>query len=179
MEEKAIWHGQPNPKNTRTKFDFLFIPLSLFIFCAGIFWRIALTYASFPLKSLSYALVLLGIYLLFIRNSSKKRRRKKLSYEMTEKDIIIVQTLKKDLSIRTLAFENIKYVGYSIRKNGEGTIYFNFPKTNKDLVKFVFMNGGLFRFEDNLFIFFEIDDVEDTLAFLKTKTLDGTIYEEI
>lgn len=176
---KPIWTGQPDTKHIRTKYDWLFIPLSWFILIIAIFWRVALKDAAVPLQIFSYILMLFSVYCLFFRNHFKKKRRRKLSYEVTEEDITIILTKKKDISVRQLALENIHYIGYSVRKDGSGTLYFNFPKTYKDILMMIFANSGIGRFDEKFFAFFELDDTEAFLAFMKDKLPSDVIYEKL
>lgn len=176
---KPIWTGQPDTKHIRTKYDWLFIPLSWFILIIAIFWRVALKDAAVPLQIFSYILMLFSVYCLFFRNHFKKKRRRKLSYEVTEEDITIILTKKKDISVRQLALENIHYIGYSVRKDGSGTLYFNFPKTYKDILMMIFANSGIGHFDEKFFAFFELDDTEAFLAFMKDKLPPDVIYEKL
>lgn len=176
---KTIWNGQPDTKHNHTKYDWLFIPLSWFILIIAIFWRIALKDAAVPLQIFSYILMLFSVYCLFIRNHFKKKRRKKISYEMTDEDLTIIITKKKDIKVRQLALENIHYIGYSVRKDGSGTLYFNFPRTYKDILIMIFANSGLGHFDDKFFAFFELDDTEAFLNFIKDKLPEDVVYEKL
>ncbi len=177
--DKVIWSGQPDNKHIRTKYDFLFIPLSWFLLIIAIFWRVALKDAPLILMLLSYVLMIFAFYCLFFRNHFKKKKRERFSYEMTDNDIIIAYTKKKDVAIRQLALENIYYVTYSMRKDGSGTIYFNFPRSYKEVLKLVFANSGLGRFDESINAFFELDDLEGYLKLLKTKLPEKVVYDEI
>lgn len=176
---KPIWSGQPNTKHNRTKYDWLFIPLSWFILIIAIFWRVALKDAAVPLQIFSYILMIFSVYCLFFRNHFKKKKRSKISYEVTEEDITIIITKKKDIVVKQLALQNIHFIGYSMRKDGSGTLYFNFPKTYKDVIIMLFANSGIGRFDEKFFAFFELDDVEAFLSFIKDKLPEDLVCEKL
>ncbi len=179
LNTKPLWSGQPNPKYKKTKYDWLFIPLAWFLIAAAIFWMVALR-ENIWLWIPAVMLLLFGIYCVFFRNHHKKKKRKKYAYEITSTDLNIIFTTKKDLDVRQLPLENIRYVAYSIRKNGVGTIYFNFPNDYKDILKLIFANSGLGKWDENVFCFFEIEDAQDTIEkFIKPKADPNCIFEKI
>lgn len=176
---QVVWTDQPNTKYKRTKYDWLFIPLSWFIVIGAIFWMVALT-DNILLYILAFILLLFGLYCLLLRTHFKKFKRRKLTYEVTETDINIIYTTRKDVEVRQLSLEAVRYVAYSVRKNGVGTIYFNFPNNYLDIFKLVFANSGLGKFDDHIFVFFEIDDAEEFLEkYIKPNVNPNAIYEQI
>lgn len=178
LNSSTVWTGEPNPKYKWTKYEFLFLPLSWFIFFAAIFWMIALKEVTF-LYIFAVLLLLIGLYCIFFRNHHKKKKRKKYSYEITETDITIIYTRGKNVKVRQLPLENLKYVGYSIRKNNVGTLYFNFPNNYKDIFTLIFANSGLGKFDEQIYAFFEIDDADDLLSQLKAKFGDTVKFERL
>lgn len=178
LNSSTVWTGEPNPKYKWTKYEFLFLPLSWFIFFAAIFWMIALKEVTF-LYIFAVLLLLIGLYCIFFRNHHKKKKRKKYSYEITETDITIIYTRGKNVKVRQLPLENLKYVGYSIRKNNVGTLYFNFPNNYKDIFTLIFANSGLGKFDEQIYAFFEIDDADDLLNQLKAKFGDTVKFERL
>lgn len=179
LNTKPIWNGQPNPKYKKTKYEWLFLPISWFIIGVAIFWMRALR-ENFWLWLPALILLLFGLYCVFFRNHFKKRKRKKYAYEVTSTDLNIIFTKKKDIDVRQLPLENIHYVAYTIRKNGVGTIYFNFPNDYKDLFKLIFAHSGLGKFDEKIFCFFEIEDAEDFMEkYIKPKADPNCIFEKI
>lgn len=175
---RTIWSGQPG-KHVKTKYDWLFIPLSWFLLIVAIFWRVALRSAGMPLVLLSYVLMFLAVYFLFFRNHFKKKKRTRFSYEVTEEDIIIAYTKRNDIKVEHLALENIKYAAYSIRKDGSGTIYFNFPNDYKDIFRLIFANSGIGKFDENIYVFFELDDLEAFMEFIKPRLSPSVRFDKI
>lgn len=175
---EVLWSGEPVAKQKWTKYEWLFLPLSWFIFFAGLFWMAALKEVTF-LHIFAVLLALIGIYCVFFRNHFKKVKRRKYSYEVTTDDITIIYTKRNDMVVRQLPLETVKYVAYSIRKNNIGTIYFNFPNDYVDILRLVFSNSGLGRFDEHIFAFYEIEDANDFLEQLKTRLGEEVIYEKI
>ena len=178
INTETKWKGQPNVKYKKTKYDWLFIPLSWFIVIIAIFWMVALKENTL-LFLLATLLLLFGLYCLFIRNHKKKKKRAKYSYEITETDLTIIYTHKKQVKVRQLPIENIKYIAYSERKNKVGTLYFNFPNNYKDLFILIFANSGLFKFDERIFCFFEIEDAFDVANDIKAASSKDILIEKI
>ncbi len=178
LNSATVWSGEPNPKYKWTKYEWLFLPLSWFILFGGIFWMIALKEVTY-LYIFAVLLLLIGIYCIFFRNHHKKKKRMKYSYEITETDITIILTKGRNVKVRQLPLENLKYVGYSLRKNSVGTLYFNFPNNYKDLFTLIFANSGLLKFDEQIFAFFEISDADDLVEQLKARFGDTVIFEKL
>ena len=103
----------------------------------------------------------------------------KYSYEITDNELRIILTKKDELNVRKLPVENINYIGYSIRKDGSGTLYFNFPNDYRDLFRLIMANSGIGTFDETVFAFFELKDAEDLLELLKTGIPDTVKLERI
>lgn len=178
LNSEVVWSGEPLAKQKWTKYEWLFLPLSWFIFFAGVFWMAALKEVTF-LHVFAVLLTLIGIYCIFFRNHFKKVKRRKYSYEITSDDITIIYTTRKEVKVRQLPLDTIKYVAYSIRKNKIGSIYFNFPNDYVDILRLIFSNSGLGRFDEHIFAFYEIVDADEFLEELKTRLGEEVIYEKI
>lgn len=178
LNSETKWTGQPNIKYKKTKYDFLFIPLAWFMVFVAIFWMYALKEVMF-LYIFAVALLLFGLYCVFIRNHHKKKKRMRYAYEITETDLTIIYTKGKNVKVRQLPIENIKYIGYSERKNAVGTLYFNFPNNYKDILLMIFANSGLFRFDEKVFCFFEIEDALDLANQIKTMSGKDILIEKL
>ncbi|MBR6479185.1 MAG: hypothetical protein IKT04_01625 [Clostridia bacterium] len=172
------WHGEPDPKRKWTKYEWLFLPLSWFVFFGGLFWMAALK-SNALLYVCAIILALLGIWLIFFRNHHKKRKRMKYSYEITDNELRIILTKKDELNVRKLPVENISYIGYSIRKDGSGTLYFNFPNDYLDLFRLIMANSGIGTFDETVFAFYELKDAEDLLEQLTVLLGDDIKTEKI
>lgn len=178
LNASTVWSGEPNPKYKWTKYEWLFLPLSWFIFFAAIFWMVALKEVTY-LYVFAVLLLLIGIYCIFFRNHHKKKKRMKYSYEITETDITIVYTRGRNIKVRQLPLENLKYISYHLRKNNVGTLYFNFPNDYKDVFTLIFANSGLGKFDEQIYAFFEISDADDLIEQLKAKFGDTVLFEKI
>lgn len=178
LNSTVVWSGEPMPKYKWTKYEWLFLPLSWFILLASIFWMIALKEATF-LYAFAIILLIIGIYCVFFRNHFKKKKRMKYSYEITKTDITIIFTRGRRVKVRQLPLENIRYVGYSLRKNNVGTIYFNFPNNYKDLFTLIFANSGLGKFDEQIYAFFEIENADGLLEQLKPVLNEDVIFEKL
>lgn len=168
LNTELVWSGEPNYKYKHSKYDWLFIPLSWFIVIIAGFWMRALN-EELALWIFATILMIFGLYCLFFRTHHKRKKRRKYSYEITETDLTIIYSTKKDVKVRQIPIENVKYVAYTMRKNKSGTIYFNFPNDYKDILKLIFAHSGLGRIDEKIFAFYDIEDVDDLIEQLKSK----------
>ena len=168
LNAETIWSGEPNYKYKHSKYDWLFIPLSWFIVFVAGFWMRALN-EEVVLWIFAAILMAFGLYCLFFRTHHKRKKRRKYSYEITETDITIIYSTKRDVKVRQLPIENLRYIAYTVRKNKSGTVYFNFPNDYKDILKLIFAHSGLGRVDEKIFAFYDIEDVDDLINQLKSK----------
>ena len=172
------WTGQPDPKYKWTRYEWLFLPLSWFVLLGSIFWLVALKDAP-VLYIFAVMLFAAGFYFVFLRNHFKKKKREKYSYELSKEELTIVLTKKKDVIVRQLPLINVRYVGYSIRKDGTGTIYFNFPNDYLDLLRLIFAHSGIGYFDENIYALYEIRNAEEFLELIKPLIPEEVIFEKI
>ena len=104
---------------------------------------------------------------------------RKYSYEITETDLTVIYSTKKDVKVRQIPIENVNYIAYTMRKNKSGTVYFNFPNDYKDILKLIFAHSGIGRTDEKIFAFYDIEDVDDLLEQLKAKIGDNLRIDKI
>lgn len=178
LNTELVWSGEPNYKYRHSKYDWLFIPLSWFIVIIAGFWMHALNQEP-VLWAFASILMLFGLYCLFFRIHHKRKKRRKYSYEITETDLTIIYSTKKDVKVRQIPIENVNYIAYTMRKNKSGTVYFNFPNDYKDILKLIFAHSGIGHIDEKIFAFYDIEDIDDLIEQLKAKIGDNLRIDKI
>lgn len=123
--ENVIWTGRPESGQLLKSSDMFMIPFSIMWGGFAIFWESTALTMNAPLlfKIWGIPFVFVGLYMIFGRFIYEYYKRKELFYGITNKRIIIKQTILPKKTT-TLILSNIQEVNIKINKNGNGDIIF-------------------------------------------------------
>lgn len=118
--EYIIWQGRPEKGGLFTRQEMFMIPFSL-VWCGfAIYWEITAVKSGAPLffKAWGMMFVLMGLYLVFGRFFTQKRKLDRARYVITDKKIMLLQSGK----IEVLDRNTLPPLSLSVGKGGKGTI---------------------------------------------------------
>ena len=123
--ENVIWTGKPESGQLFKTSDIFMIPFSIMWGGFALFWESTAITMNAPLlfKIWGIPFVVVGLYMIFGRFIYEFYNRKALFYGITNKRIIIKQTIIPKKTT-TLILSNIQEVNLRIKKNGNGDIIF-------------------------------------------------------
>ncbi len=169
--EVILWSGKPSIKKVFNSIDFILIPLGIIWTFGGIFYQkmandirlMAINVSE--IEKFIYLIpilivtpvILLGLYLLFIRYLVKVFIKSKTRYILTNCRICIIQKgiLKRE---KYLNIKNIEVVDIYKNKNNIGTLFFKkTPQIIKD-ISIILMEIPWIPTNFNSFIFFDLTD---------------------
>ena len=118
--EYIIWQGRPEKGGLFTRQEMFMIPFSL-VWCGfAIYWEITAVKSGAPLffKAWGMMFVLMGLYLVFGRFITQKRKLDRARYVITDKKIMLLQSGKMEVLDRN----TLPPLSLSVGKDGKGTI---------------------------------------------------------
>lgn len=119
--EFIVWQGRPEKGAMFTRQELVVIPFSLLWCGFAIFWEVTAFRSGAPLffKVWGMMFVLVGLYFVFGRFFTQKRRLNRTRYVITNQKIMLLQSGK----IEILDRNTLPPLSLSIEKEGRGTIH--------------------------------------------------------
>jgi hypothetical protein len=131
--ENLLWTGQPSRGVIFHKQDFYLIPFSLMWGGFAIFWELGVTGGFGHIKNaLSFftlwglPFVVIGQYLIWGRFVYAAWKKRRITYGLTPKRLLILDTAWKR-SIEATYIDQIPVIEKTVRSDGIGTLRFGYP----------------------------------------------------
>lgn len=121
--ETLLWADKPKPGLMLRLVDMLIIPFSLMWGSFAIFWEASVITDDAPLamKLFGIPFVLLGLYFIIGRFFFDAFRRKRLTYGLTAKRIIIQSNIFKE-TVKSINLKTLSDISLTENADGTGTI---------------------------------------------------------